>query len=147
MRFIVISTTVISLAMSIARAEERPLLKAGYLPFSAKIGIATKMRDAGLNAVWPKITSFSPSEDDDRVMPRLDTWCETCATHELELWPVINFAGGANELDFFPTFRREVTLAGITQPHTPCPVDEAYWRKVVFSRCVRLAELSRTRPS
>lgn len=133
--------------MSIAHAAERPLLKAGYLPFSAKIGIASKMREAGLNAVWPKITSFSPAGDDDRVLPRLETWCETCATHDLELWPVINFAGGANELDFAPNFRREVTLAGITQPHTPCPVDETYWRKVVFSRCVKMAELSRTRPS
>jgi hypothetical protein len=137
----------ILLVLSVARAEERPLLKAGYLPFSAKIGIASKMREAGLNAVWPKITSFSSSVDDDRSLPRLETWCETCATYELELWPVINFAGTANELEFVPDFRREVTLAGITQPHTPCPVDETYWRKVVFSRCVKLAELSRTRPS
>ena len=135
------------LVMSVSRAEEQPLLKAGYLPFSAKIGVASKMREAGLNAVWPKITSFSPSGDDERTLPRLETWCETCATHDLELWPVINFAGGANELDFVPGFRREITLAGITQPHTPCPVDETYWRKVIFSRCVKLAELSRTRPS
>lgn len=135
------------LAMSTSRAAERPLLKAGYLPVSAKIGIAAKMREAGLNAVWPKITSFHPSGDDERVMPRLETWCETCATHDLELWPVINFAGGVNELEYFPEFRREVTLGGVTQPHTPCPVEEAYWRKVIFPRCVKLAELSRTRPS
>ena len=147
MRHAWITAVWILLAMSVSHAAERPLLKAGYLPVSAKIGIASKMRDAGLTAVWPKITSFSPSGDDDRVLPRLETWCATCATHDLELWPVINFAGGANELDFAPDFRREVTLAGITQPHTPCPVDETYWRKVMFSRCVRLAELSRTRPS
>lgn len=147
MRHLWITAIWIVLAMSTAHAEERPLLKAGYLPVSAKIGIAAKMRAAGLNAVWPKITSFSPADDDDRVLPRLETWCETCATHDLELWPAINFAGGANELDFVPDFRREVTLAGITQPHTPCPVDETYWRKVIFSRCMKLAELSRTRPS
>ena len=146
MRHLLILVFACLLAMSVSHAAERPLLKAGYLPFSAKIGIAAKMREAGLNAVWPKITSFSPSGD-DRVLPRLETWCETCATHELELWPVINFAGGANELEFVPDFRREVTLAGITQPHTPCPVDETYWRKVIFFRCVKLAELSRTRPS
>ena len=147
MRYMPLTVIGVIFALSVSHAAERPLLKAGYLPFSAKIGVAAKMREAGLNAVWPKITSFSPSGDDDRVMPRLETWCETCATHELELWPVINFAGGANELEFVPEFRREVTLAGITQPHTPCPVDEAYWRKVIFSRCVKLAELSRTRPS
>lgn len=147
MRYVLNPVIALLLAISVARADERPLLKAGYLPFSAKIGIAAKMREAGLNAVWPKITSFSPAADDDRVLSRLETWCETCATQELELWPVINFAGGANELDFVPEFRREVTLAGITQPHTPCPVDEMYWRKVIFSRCVKLAELSRARPS
>ncbi len=135
------------LVMSVAHAAEQPLIKAGYLPISARIGIAAKMKEAGLNAVWPKITSFSPAGNDERVLPRLETWCETCATHDLELWPVINFAGSANELEFVPDFRREITLGGITQPHTPCPVDETYWRKVIFSRCVKLAELSRTRPS
>lgn len=147
MRQALITTIWFLLAISVGRADERPLLKAGYLPLSTRVGIAPKMREAGLNAVWPKITSFHPSGDDDRVLPRLETWCETCATHDLELWPVINFAGGANELEFFPDFRREVTLGGVTQPHTPCPVDEAYWRKVIFPRCVKLASLSRTRPS
>ncbi len=147
MRHVLIATVWFSFVIGVSRADERPLLKAGYLPFSAKLGIAAKMRDAGLNAVWPKITSFHPSGDDDRVMPRLESWCETCQSNELELWPVLNFAGGANELEFFPEFRREVTLSGVTQPHTPCPVDEAYWRKVIFPRCVKLAELSRTRPS
>lgn len=146
-RIFAISMTVISLTLSETCADERPLLKAGYLPVSAKVGIASKMREAGLNAVWPKITSFSPALDNEQFLPRLETWCAACAKHDLELWPVINFAGGPNELDFYPDFRREVTPAGIAQPHTPCPVDETYWRKIVFSRCVKLAELSRTRPS
>lgn len=141
------SVIVVLIALSVARADERPLLKGGYLPISTRVGIASKMRDAGLNAVWPKITSFHPSGEDARVLPRLETWCEACAKHELELWPVINFAGGPNELEFLPDYRREVTPSGITMPHTPCPVEENYWTKVVFPRCVKLAELSRTRPS
>ena len=135
------------LLISVCMADEKPLLKAGYLPISTRVEIAPKMRAAGLNAVWPKITSFHPSGEDARVMPRLETWCETCSKNELELWPVINFAGGSNELEFLPSFRREVTTGGIALPHTPCPVDESYWTKVIFPRCVKLAELSRTRPS
>lgn len=142
-----LSAFVVLIAISVARADERPLLKAGYLPISTRVGIASKMREAGLNAVWPKITSFPPSGEDDRVLPRLETWCEACSKHNLELWPVINFAGGPNELEFLPNFRREVTLSGLTLPQTPCPVEESYWTKVIFPRCVKLAELSRTRPS
>lgn len=142
-----LTAIVVLLAISVAYADERPLLKAGYLPISTRVGITSKMREAGLNAVWPKITSFHPSGEDVRVLPRLETWCEACTKHELELWPVINFAGGPNELEFLPTYRREVTIGGITLPQTPCPVEESYWTKVIFSRCVKLAELSRTRPS
>ena len=134
-------------SFGVAHADERPLLKAGYLPVSARIGIVATMREAGLNAAWPKLTSFPPSGDAARILPRLETWCETCAKHELELWPVINFAGGPNELEFLPDFRREVTPSGITLPKTPCPVDETYWTRVIFPRCVKLAELSKTRPS
>lgn len=142
-----LSAIVVLLAISVADADERPLLKAGYLPISTRVGITSKMREAGLNAVWPKITSFPPSGDETRVLPRLETWCDACTKHELELWPVINFAGGPNELEFLPTYRREVTIGGITLPQTPCPVEESYWTKVIFPRCVKLAELSRTRPS
>ena len=142
-----ISALLILVAVTTANADERPLLKAGYLPISARIGIVATMREAGLNAAWPKLTSFPPSGDDARILPRLETWCEACAKHELELWPVINFAGGPNELEFLPDFRREVTPGGITLPKTPCPVDETYWTKVIFPRCVKLAELSKTRPS
>lgn len=141
------SAFVVLFAFSVVRADERPLLKAGYLPISTRVGITSKMRDAGLNAVWPKITSFHPSGEDARVLPRLETWCEACTKHALELWPVINFAGGPNELDFLPGYRREVTTGGTTLPNTPCPVEESYWTKVIFPRCVKLAELSRTRPS
>lgn len=142
-----LSVIVVLLAISVTHADERPLLKAGYLPISTRVGITSKMREAGLNAVWPKITSFHPSGEDSRVLPRLETWCEACTKHELDLWPVINFAGGPNELDFLPEYRREVTTGGITLPNTPCPVDESYWTKVIFPRCVKLGELSRTRPS
>lgn len=142
-----ISAIVVLIAIGVARADERPLLKAGYLPVSTRVGIVSKMREAGLNAVWPKITSFPPSGEDARVLPRLEAWCEACSKHNLELWPVINFAGGPNELEFLPNFRREVTPSGLTLPQTPCPVEESYWTKVIFPRCVKLAELSRTRPS
>lgn len=142
-----IQVIVIVLAASVANGAERPLLKAGYLPISMRVGITSKMSEVGLTAVWPKITSFSPSGEDARVLPRLETWCEACTKHELELWPVINFAGGPNELDFLPNYRREVTTGGITLPNTPCPVEESYWTKVIFPRCLKLAELSRTRPS
>lgn len=135
------------LATSFARAEDRPLLKAGYLPVSARVGIVKKMREAGLNAAWPKVTSFSPSGEDERVRLRLESWSDACAANEMELWPVINFAGSANELEHFADFRREVLPSGLTMPHTPCPVDEDYWRKVIFSRCVTLARWSLTRPA
>lgn len=141
-----ILSIVILLVTGVANADERPLLKAGYLPISARVGIASKMREAGLNAVWPKITSFPPSGDETRILPRLEAWCEACTKHELELWPVINFAGGPNELEFLPTYSREVTTGGVTLPQTPCPVEAMYWTKVIFPRCVKLAELSRTRP-
>lgn len=130
-----------------ACAGERIVIKAGYLPVSTRVGIVSKMRDAGLNAVWPKITSFPPSGESEQVLRRLQTWCEACEKNDLQLWPVINFAGGPNELDSYREFRREVTIDGITMPHTPCPVDETYWRKVIFPRCVKLAELSKTKPS
>ena len=142
-----ISALLLLIAVTTANADERPLLKAGYLPISARIGIVETMREAGLNAAWPKLTSFPPSGDETRILPRLETWCEACQQHDMELWPVINFAGGPNELEFLPDFRREVTPSGITLPKTPCPVDETYWTKVIFPRCVKLAELSKSRPS
>lgn len=129
-----------------ARPDDPPLLKAGYLPVSAKLGITASMRDAGLNAVWLKLTSFAPDGDDYRVRQRLEAWNSACAKQQLQLWPAINFAGGPNELKISLDFRREVTPAGLTLPRTPCPVDEAYWRTVIFSRCVKLAEWSRSLP-
>lgn len=147
MKHLLFIVAVLLVSVGATFADERPLLKAGYLPISARIGIVAKMREAGLNAAWPKLTSFPPSGDDTRILPRLETWCEACDQNNLELWPVINFAGGPNELDFLPDFRREVTPSGITLPKTPCPVDETYWTKVIFPRCVKLAELSKTRPS
>jgi hypothetical protein len=128
-------------------ADERPLLKAGYLPVSAKTRIAAQMREAGLNAVWPKFTNFKITGEDENTSRRIEQWLQACEQNQLQLWPVINFAGGVNELEAVPNFRREITTAGITMPHTPCPVEETYWRAVVFSRCLKLAEQSRTRPS
>ncbi len=139
---------VVGAAISSFAAEETfPLLKAGYLPISVNQNIVAKMRAAGLNAVWAKVTSFKPDADDETSWRQIGQWADSCQTQGLQFWPVVNFAGGNNELAAYPEFRREVTLDGIVQQHTPCPVDEAYWRKVIFPRCVKLAEASRTSPS
>ena len=131
--------------VSICSADDRPLLKAGYLPVSSNRAIIAKMRDAGLNAAWPKITSFHPSGEDENARRKIEQWADACDKNGLQLWPCFNFVGGDNELKYFPEFRREVTLAGIVQQHTPCPADERYWQRVILPRCLMVAEMSRVR--
>ena len=79
-----------------------------------------------------------------KALQRIEQWADACGKNEVELWPVVNFAGGQTELESFPDFRREVTLRGVINQHTPCPTDERYWRQVVFPRLLKLAELSKT---
>ena len=120
-------------------------LKAGYLPASADRNIVSKMREAGLNAVWPKVTSFRAAGDEQSAIQRIEQWATACESQELQLWPVVNFAGGQNDRDVLSDFRREVTPRGVVNRNTPCPVDERYWRAVVFPRFIALADLSRKR--
>lgn len=134
-------------SQSICSADERPpeILKAGYLPVSANRAILAKMREAGLNAAWPKITNFNPIGADQNARNKIDQWAEACEKKGLQLWPSFNFAGGDNELKFFPEFRREVTVSGVVHQHTPCPADERYWQRVILPRCLMVAQMSRVR--
>lgn len=131
----------------VAADEQRvPLLKAGYLQVGADRSVAAKMQGAGLNAVWPKWNRFRPDTDDAATWRRVDQWIESCERHQLDLWPVVNFLGRDEEPALFPKFRREVSIAGVVNQHTPCPVDEAYWKAVVFPRFLAAAERSKTTP-
>ncbi len=138
---------VLLMRSSVSSADERPqdMLKAGYLPVSANRAILTKMRESGLNAAWPKITNFNPNGADQNARKKIEQWAEACEKEGLQLWPCFNFAGGDNELNFFPEFRREVTVSGVTHQHTPCPVDERYWQRVILPRCLMVAQMSRVR--
>lgn len=140
---------VLLLATQCANGAERSrwFVKAGYMPATASPALAKPMRASGLNAVWPKFSGYRPDGSDGYALPRIEKWADACAASQLTLWPVINFCGGKNELDFFTEFRREVTLAGVVQAHTPCPADEEYWRRVIFTRCLKLAELSKRHAS
>ncbi len=128
----------------VAPAPSSRMLKAGYVIASANQNLLPKMRASGLNAAWVKFTNFKPDSDDEKALQRIEQWADACGKNEVELWPVVNFAGGQTELESFPDFRREVTLRGVINQHTPCPTDERYWRQVVFPRLLKLAELSQT---
>ncbi|MCX7421566.1 MAG: hypothetical protein NT013_18750 [Planctomycetia bacterium] len=146
-RITVFLSLVLVMSRSVCSAEDRawPNLRAGYLPISANRTVLTKMRQAGLNAAWPKITNFNPIGADQNARKKIEQWADACEKEGLQLWPSFNFAGGDNELKFFPEFRREVTLAGIIHQHTPCPADERYWQRVVLPRCLMVAQMSRVR--
>ncbi|HLQ46762.1 MAG TPA: hypothetical protein VK137_18605, partial [Planctomycetaceae bacterium] len=80
-------------AVGVAGDRALPVLKAGYLPVSADRNIASKMRTAGLNAVWPKLTNFQPDGNDKNALRRITQWADVCEKHHLQLWPSFNFAG------------------------------------------------------
>ena len=135
-----------SVPAAVAEDRRLPLLRAGYLQNSADRTITEKMSAAGLNAVWPKWNKFRPDGVDEAAWRRLDQWVDACERQKLQLWPAVNYFGRDEEPAFFPTFRREVSVAGVVNQHTPCPVDENFWRSVVFPRFLKIAERSKSSP-
>jgi hypothetical protein len=129
---------------SVAGADD-VRFRAGCLSLGSNLAILEQMRAAGMSAVWVKLDRFAAGSEDASAWRQLGDWAAACERTGIQLWPVAGFADGAQP-GAMADFRREVTPKGRVMPRTPCPVDERYWRRVIFPRFLRVAEVATKQP-
>ncbi len=75
----------------------------------------------------------------------LISWATTCERHGLAFWPVVHYFS-AFEPAWVGPYPRYVNGDGDRARHTPCPLDEGFWRRSAEARVLELAALSRQYP-
>jgi hypothetical protein len=118
----------------------REKFRGGYLSAGDPVSGVARMKAAGMNAVMPKFGGLQAPPTTDNVK-LLGDWGAAARKAGVHLLPVFNFRGG--ETEKLLSDRREVGLTGQRLQATPCPLDEAFWRRYILGRFVFLAQHAR----
>lgn len=100
----------------------------------------TLLQQHGLNTALVKDSEYVLS------LELLRHWAAAAEARNLTLLPVINFAGPSEIKALQQLFRPYVDGSGRALPHTPCPLDGAYWNASIFERLAQLAHLAHSAP-
>ncbi len=71
-----------------------------------------------------------------------ETWADIAETYQIDLFPILNFAGKDEVKVLSGTFSPYINRFGEALPATPCPADEAYWAQSFGKRFEELARLT-----
>ena len=74
------------------------------------------------------------------------TWAEMARKYEIQLVPVLNFAGVREIEQLKGQYRPYIDRNGKVFETTPCPVDATYWEIAIGQRFLRLARLASSAP-
>lgn len=122
--------------------EDRPgyRMRGAYLAVE-DIALVEPAAQAGIDTLlvgFPKLkVPLDPVSQD-----QLRQWASTCQRHGIAFWVVLKYFG-VFEPAWIGPYRQYVNGDGARAKHTPCPLDEDFWRRSVEQRCLELAELSR----
>ena len=74
------------------------------------------------------------------------TWAEMARKYDIQLVPVLNFAGVREIEQLKGQYRPYIDRNGKVFETTPCPVDATYWELAIGQRFLRLARLASSAP-
>ena len=121
----------------VSGAAELPKIRAAYWgvkPIEAADAQMAALQAAGLNAALVKDMGFAIQ------VPLWQAWGERAQARGILLLPVINFAGTEEIKQANGAFRPHVAQDGAILSNTPCPLDEAYWERMIAQRFMQLAQ-------
>ncbi len=142
-RVVLISWLIIGLLPVMLPAEDQQGLRAAYLHLADPGSAAAHLRllhTHGVNAILAADAAYPLHAD------RWRAWSALAQQQGLQMFAVLNFAAPPPLRPLAEHFRPYVNRYGEVYPHTPCPLDAAYWQTVIGRRFQQLARLATTTP-
>jgi len=121
--------------------EDRPgyRMRGAYLP-ARYIRLVEPAAQAGIDTL---IVSFYPlrAPMQAELREQIRRWANLCKQHGIAFWVVFGYFG-EHEVGWIGPYRHFVDANGQRRDHTPCPLDDEFWRRSVEDRYLVVAELS-----
>ncbi len=119
----------------------RHRIRAAYFGVGQKADHYRTLANSGFNAVFVKcaLSPADPTHDADHL-DQIATLATYARDNGLRFFPVLNL-GGSPEVALLKTLPRTVvTSRGQSLSKTPCPLNAAYWQRVIGDRFAALAD-------